>query len=117
MIGRLEKIIKDSGKNKKEFAISIGASPGNVGDWLKGRSEPSSRYLLRIHEIYGVDILWLLTGESEKDHSLSMTVNEPAPTYNKERVRVREIMKILYDHPDLEDHIYHYLKSLITKPK
>jgi len=62
MKNRIKKIIELSGLNTKEFSKSIGASAGNVGDWLAGRSEPSSKMLRRIYEKYQINLLWLLTG-------------------------------------------------------
>lgn len=59
---RLEYIIKYFNINKKDFAMSIKYSPGNVTDWIKGRYKPSSRALINIENIYGISQKWLIQG-------------------------------------------------------
>lgn len=49
--------------NKSTFARSLGVSPGNLSDWLSGRSQPDGMILIRIHEIYGIDLDWLTHGQ------------------------------------------------------
>jgi transcriptional regulator with XRE-family HTH domain len=60
---RLKWLIEELHLTKKDFSKSIGATSGNIGDWLAGRSNPGSLMLLRIYEKHGVNINWLISGE------------------------------------------------------
>lgn len=62
---RIVDLIKALKINKKEFAYSVGVSPGNVSDWLgeKRNSNPSLETLIRISEKFSVNLNWLLIGE------------------------------------------------------
>lgn len=46
-----------------EFAKSIGASEGTVGDWLSGRSKPRDNYRRLICKQYNISRVWLDTGD------------------------------------------------------
>lgn len=59
---RLEHILKYFNTTKKDFALSIEYSPGNVTDWIKGRYKPSSRALINIEKKYGISQRWLIEG-------------------------------------------------------
>lgn len=65
MKDRVSKIIELLGITQKAFGAAIGASSGNVNDWLKGRSLPSATMIIRIYEKFGFDPLWILTGEGD----------------------------------------------------
>ena len=41
--------------SNREVARLLGATEKTVGDWLKGRREPSSKYLLQIGQLFAVD--------------------------------------------------------------
>jgi len=63
---RIATLIEKKGISKKKFAQTIGISTGNLSDWLKGRSEPSSETLSRIYENYkDLNPKWLLSGKGE----------------------------------------------------
>ncbi|WP_446897277.1 helix-turn-helix domain-containing protein [Clostridium sp. LBM24168] len=59
---RLEHVLKYFNTTKKDFALSIKYSPGNVTDWIKGRYKPSSRALINIENTYGISQKWLIDG-------------------------------------------------------
>lgn len=62
---RLLSIIKKLDKKKSEFAKEINVSPGNLSDWLSGRSQPDGIILIRLNEKFGINIDWLMTGKGE----------------------------------------------------
>ena len=51
--------------SQKEFADKIGASTGNVSDWLKGRASPTRRRWAKISEVLGVPIEELTSTKKE----------------------------------------------------
>ena len=57
----------DSGKTKKEFANSLGYSPLSMTRFLEREQEPTLKLLLALATVYGVDVCWLITGQSAED--------------------------------------------------
>ncbi|GMQ56708.1 hypothetical protein AN1V17_11020 [Vallitalea sediminicola] len=62
---RLETAIKKLKITKKEFALSIDYSPGNVTDWIKGRYKPSAKALINMENVYNISQKWLLDGKGD----------------------------------------------------
>lgn len=64
---RISFAIKELNITKKKFAESLSISPGNLSDWINParKSNPTADALIRINELYGIDITWLLTGKGE----------------------------------------------------
>lgn len=60
---RLRSLLPYHNGVQASFARAIGASDQNVCDWLSGRNLPGSLMLARMAEA-GVDVRWLLTGQS-----------------------------------------------------
>lgn len=50
---------------QKEFADKIGASTGNVSDWLKGRASPTRRRWAKISEVLGIPVEELMGTKKE----------------------------------------------------
>jgi len=50
---------------QKEFAAKIGVTQSTVGYWERQNNIPKERDRLKISEVFGVNLLWLLTGEGE----------------------------------------------------
>jgi SOS-response transcriptional repressor LexA len=59
------------GLSKKAFAESLGIHPVVAGDIELGKREPSREVLVRLAEVYGADITWLLTGGSARGRGLN----------------------------------------------
>lgn len=61
---RIELLIVSLKITKKAFASAIEVSPGNVSDWINQNrnANPSTDALIRISEIYKVNLNWLLSG-------------------------------------------------------
>lgn len=51
--------------SQKEFADKIGASTGNVSDWLKGRASPTRRRWAKISEVLGIPVEELMGTKKE----------------------------------------------------
>lgn len=51
--------------SQKEFADKIGASTGNVSDWLKGRASPTRRRWAKISEVLGMPVEELMGTKKE----------------------------------------------------
>ena len=98
-------------KRDNEVAKLLGVSKENLSRW-KTRSTIPYKILQEYCRSRNISLDSLL-GDKKK----ALMVKEPGSVYINERARVREIMKIIQDHPELDKHIYHYLQSLITKPK
>lgn len=64
---RISYIVKKLRLTKKNFAESLNISSGNLSDWINPdrKSNPTVSSLIRINEIYDVNITWLLTGKGE----------------------------------------------------
>ncbi|MTI82712.1 MAG: helix-turn-helix transcriptional regulator [Firmicutes bacterium] len=59
---RLKQLREYFSLNQKEFAQNIGVSPGNVGDWEKGRSKPTTTALIKISTTFNISTDWILQG-------------------------------------------------------
>jgi len=63
---RLKIIIKSLGINQKKLAESVGLQPSTISDFMNGRFKSlSSDTIEKLYRVYGVNPLWLLTGEGE----------------------------------------------------
>lgn len=90
MITRLETLIQNLELNQKDFASKIGISPSRITELRRGRIKTlSSDTLIRIHQEFGVNINWLLTGEGEmfltSTTQSAPAVPDPAPEQPKTR--------------------------------
>jgi len=66
MKDRLEAILKHEGLSQAEFAEILGIQRTTVTHLLKGRNQPSTDVVTRIHQRFPfVNLSWLLTGEGE----------------------------------------------------
>ena len=57
--------VYDGKMSQEEFAFSIGTVPDTVSRWVKGRRQPSLPLLLRICEVYDIELMELM--EEVKD--------------------------------------------------
>ena len=63
---RIENLIKERGMTKKSFCEQLKISAGNLGDWKRGKSTPSSSKLIEISTFFNVSLDWLMRGEPSK---------------------------------------------------
>ncbi|HCT5600426.1 TPA: helix-turn-helix transcriptional regulator [Klebsiella oxytoca] len=71
---RVVSIRKKADLNQRDFAARLGISNGGISQIENGKAMPGGDFLLRIHQEFGVDITWLLTGVSNHTQ-----VNEVQP--------------------------------------
>ncbi|KFK92746.1 MULTISPECIES: helix-turn-helix domain-containing protein [unclassified Serratia (in: enterobacteria)] len=75
---RVALIRKRAGMNQRDFAARLGISNGGISQIESGKAMPGGDFLLRIHQEFGVDLTWLLTG-------MSNTVPKEAPVVSPEK--------------------------------
>ncbi|WP_068787040.1 helix-turn-helix domain-containing protein [Paenibacillus phocaensis] len=51
---------------KKAFCLELGISTGNLGDWKRGKSTPSTNKLIEIAAFFDVSLDWLMTGREKQ---------------------------------------------------
>ncbi|MDR0441574.1 MAG: helix-turn-helix domain-containing protein [Candidatus Accumulibacter sp.] len=61
---RIQRIRADSGLNQRDFAARLDISNGGISQIESGKAMPGGDFLLRIHQEFGIDVTWLLTGVS-----------------------------------------------------
>ena len=61
---RVLQVRQDANLNQREFATRIGISSGGISQIESGKAMPGGDFLLKIHQEFGVDVTWLLTGLS-----------------------------------------------------
>lgn len=66
---RIEWLIRLKKMTKKSFCEQLGISTGNLGDWKRGKSTPSSNKLIEIAAFFDVSLDWLMLG---KEHAPAM---------------------------------------------
>ena len=67
---RIEFLIKNNGMTKKLFCEELGISTGNLGDWKRGKSTPSTHKLIEIGEYFDVSLDWLIVGKEHQNDML-----------------------------------------------
>ncbi|HPO02815.1 MAG TPA: LexA family transcriptional regulator [Treponemataceae bacterium] len=97
--GRYASIRSRAGLTKKAFAESLGIHPVVSGDIELGKREPSRDVLVRLARAYGVDLTWLLTGETPEDDSdfsvsVSFIRQEAAAGHGVEISEAAEIQRL-----------------------
>ena len=60
---RIKHLREESRITQAELAKEIGVSPGNVGDWERGRAKPGFDALLALSRFFQISVDWLMTGE------------------------------------------------------
>lgn len=62
---RIKDLRKASKITQAELAKKIGVSPGNVGDWERGRAKPGFDALLALSKFFDKSVDWLMTGKEK----------------------------------------------------
>lgn len=87
MPARIRRAYKARRLSQRAFAEIIGATPQQMNNWLRGRAEPSIRYLARISVACGVSIDWLALGIGQRPETIPLMKE---PVRMKERVKMKE---------------------------
>lgn len=61
---RIKKLRTEMKISQAELAKNIHVSPGNVGDWERGKAKPGADALISLIEYFSVSSDWLLTGKN-----------------------------------------------------
>ncbi|MCP1135414.1 helix-turn-helix domain-containing protein [Paenibacillus polysaccharolyticus] len=64
---RIEHLIAERGMTKKAFCEQLKISTGNLGDWKRGKSIPSTNKLIEIASFFDVSLDWLMIGRLSKE--------------------------------------------------
>ncbi|GGH56073.1 helix-turn-helix domain-containing protein [Paenibacillus silvae] len=64
---RIEHLIAERGMTKKAFCQQLKISTGNLGDWKRGKSIPSTNKLIEIASFFDVSLDWLMVGRLSKE--------------------------------------------------
>ena len=101
MMGYRLKIVRESvGQDQKTFALSIGvSSPNTIYRWERGLAFPPGDALALIHEKYGINIHWLVTGQGstygETELQRLSRVAQPTPIEEAMVEQIRQWMSDL----------------------
>ncbi len=63
---RMTEILKDTTLSQKNFATSLGLTPGHLNDILRDRTRPTVRIVEQLIQAYNVSANWLLTGNGPR---------------------------------------------------
>lgn len=64
---RIEYLIMEKGMTKKAFCEELKISTGNLGDWKRGKSTPSTAKLIEITAYFGVSLDWIMLGKHDDE--------------------------------------------------
>ncbi|MGF7046515.1 transcriptional regulator with XRE-family HTH domain [Paenibacillus sp. DS2015] len=102
---RIELLVKNKGMTKKFFCEELVISTGNLGDWKRGKSTPSTNKLIEIGAYFEVSLDWLILGrgpqsellrESQKSYLVDELQRANSPDYilsKKEKDFIQEYIQ------------------------
>ena len=61
---RVQQVRRNANLSQRDFATRLDISSGGISQIESGKTMPGGDFLLRIHQEFGVDVTWLLTGMS-----------------------------------------------------
>lgn len=67
---RIKELRKERKISQAELAKNINVSPGNVGDWERGKAKPGADALISLMEYFSVSADWLLTGKGSTQNKV-----------------------------------------------
>lgn len=67
---RIKELRKERKISQAELAKNINVSPGNVGDWERGKAKPGADALISLMNYFSVSADWLLTGKGSNENKL-----------------------------------------------
>ncbi|WP_113674060.1 helix-turn-helix domain-containing protein [Vallitalea guaymasensis] len=92
LVDRLKYLRKTNNISQKKLAEEINVSPGNIGDWERGRSKPSIDAIYQLSRFYKISMDWLISGEdfytTNNANDISH-VNESEEEYNTHEFSMR----------------------------
>ena len=97
LINRIDEILSEKGKSRKEFAKELNIQPNTMGNWKTNNSMPPADTINLIATALDVSIDWLLNGNkgfNEKDIFFNQY------SRNSIRLRIYEALKKKYEKDD-----------------
>jgi len=61
---RIKQLRESAGLNQRDFATRLGTASGRISQIEQNKNVPGGDFLLRLHQEFGVDLTWVLTGAS-----------------------------------------------------
>jgi transcriptional regulator with XRE-family HTH domain len=96
---QLKILLEILGLKQNQFAKSVDVSPSHVSDILTGRRNGfSTEVIIKISELYNVNIHWLLTGEGEM-----FLTSPPSPLLKERGEESSKVMQSDAPEPDEND--------------
>lgn len=80
MYERIQELCKQKGMKITALCIAVTGSPGNLATWKKGYMR--SDYILKVSQILGCSIEYLLIGEEPATSTLAADVQQLISNYN-----------------------------------
>jgi SOS-response transcriptional repressor LexA len=74
---KFSSILRRSGLSGKDFGASLGLTAAQVSNIVNARRKPSRDVLVRLQEVYNVDLNWYLSGDSGEAGRTTESVNVP----------------------------------------
>ena len=114
---RLKQIRESKNLNQTQFGDSLGILYQHVSKYERGETVPTWENLIKLIELYGVNINWLLTGRGKMMlSSMGYAEIEDATSGNKvkdiEDSEIDEIVEELKKDKELKRLIHNYIKSI-----
>jgi transcriptional regulator with XRE-family HTH domain len=105
---QLIKLLQKLGISQAEFAKALDLKPSTISEIMNGRTKSfNHEVLLKIKNLYNVNLDWLLTGEGE------MYLQESKPVDNTDP-KIQRIKNLLKEHPEMVDIFDKLLRGSIT---
>lgn len=97
LINRIDEILSEKGKTRKDFAKEINIQPNTMGNWKTNNSMPPADTINQIAKVLGVTTDWLLNGSKEFEEQ-EQFFNQ----YSRHAIRLRiyEALKNKYEKDD-----------------
>ena len=117
---RLRECRENSGYSQKYVALTLGISAPSVANWERGKTSPTRENVIRLADLYGVSVDYLL-GRSDDASVVAAGVTDTPQTDTGDGLRLSDAEKKLIrrfrdlDEDDQEAVLYRALELLKAK--
>ena len=87
---RVQQVRSQAEMNQREFASRLGISSGGISQIESGKTMPGGDFLLKIHQEFGIDVTWLLTGLSTGGAAVVPVAAPVGPTPSRRALAVAD---------------------------
>jgi SOS-response transcriptional repressor LexA len=112
---RLKEVLMRSGMYARQFSETLGISEGQMSNILKGNRRPSREVLDRLVDYFGVDLNWLLRGETEDVVYIDLIKQEAAAGHGIEIDEYAEKQAITVPRSFLGTHKPENIKAITVR--